>query len=69
MKTITITGRMFRSSREAVRHAKAHGGRAVLLAGRRLVVSEAETRRLECSRASYAWLSERHGVLMTVPSR
>jgi hypothetical protein len=57
----------FRTSREAVAHAKATGQRAILMANRKYVVSRADAERLEWLQAAFAYLSEHRGRIVTVP--
>ncbi len=55
------------TSREAVSRAAATGGEAILLDGRKLVVSPEDAEKLEIAGISFAYLCDHYGQIMTVP--
>jgi hypothetical protein len=57
----------FDTAREAIEHAGATGGRAVLLGGRHAVVPAADAEWLEWFGAAFAYLHELNGRVVTVP--
>jgi hypothetical protein len=57
----------FADARAAIRRAHEGGGEAILMNGRRLVVSTADALRLEVLGASFAYLGEHNGVVVAIP--
>jgi hypothetical protein len=55
------------SAREAVSRAAATGGEAIILDGRKLVVSPEDAEKLEIAGVYFAYLCEHRGRIMTVP--
>jgi hypothetical protein len=55
------------TSREAVDRAAATGGEAILLDGRKLVVSPEDAEKLEIAEVELAHLREHRGRIVTVP--
>ena len=55
------------SAREAVRRAAATGGEAIILDGRKLVVSPEDAEKLEIAGVEFAYLCEHRGQILTVP--
>jgi hypothetical protein len=65
---ITIRGTRHRTAREAIRHlAVSDEEKAILVGGMYLTVKKAEAERLELARVPFAYLFDRHGILMSVP--
>jgi len=54
--TIAIRGIEFTRSIDAIEHAKTAGGVAILVAGKRLVVSRAEADRLDAAGVEFAYI-------------
>jgi len=57
----------FADARAAIRRSHEGGGKAILLNGRRLVVSEANVLNLKDLGATFAYLAEHNGVVVTIP--
>jgi hypothetical protein len=57
----------FDTADEAVQHADAGGGAAILLGGKYFVVREADARRLEAFGSVFAYLCDHEGRIVTVP--
>jgi hypothetical protein len=55
------------TSREAVDRAAATGGEAIILDGRKLVVSPEDAEKLEIAGVYFAYLCDHRGQIMTVP--
>jgi hypothetical protein len=55
------------SAREAVNRAAATRGEAIVLDGRKLVVSPEDAEKLEIAGVYFAYLCDHHGQIMTVP--
>ena len=57
----------FDSAHEAIQHASAGGGEAVLIHGRHMVVDSATLDRLHAAGTEFAYLCDHHGRIVTVP--
>ena len=67
MTTMAFEMRKFETKGEAVQYSEAAGGKAILLEGEALVVSEKDADRLAAAGIEFAYLIDRDGRLMTVP--
>jgi alpha-D-ribose 1-methylphosphonate 5-triphosphate diphosphatase PhnM len=65
--TIELEVTEFPTAREAVEHARRHGGRAIRLGGRNLVVRDQDAEWLATARVEFAYLCDHHGQIVTVP--
>ena len=67
MSTIEFNAIEFNTAHEAVQHAEAAGGEALLVHGRHMVVDSATLDMLHAARAEFAYLCEHDGRIVTVP--
>ena len=66
---ITIRGTRHRSAHEAIQHLAVSGDdHAISVGGTYLTVAKAEAQRLEASGIPFAYLLDRDGQIVTVPS-
>lgn len=63
----SVDGFEFDTADEAMQHADAGGGTAILLGGRYWVVREEDARRLEAFGSVFAYLCDHKGRIVTVP--
>jgi hypothetical protein len=66
-RTIEVQGIEFATADEAIQHANADGAMAIRIGGKNLAVLEAEALRLAAARIPFAYLTDRAGLIMTVP--
>ena len=57
----------FETAHQAMSHAAAEGGEAILINGKRMVVSEHTARRLEEAKVECAYLCDHGGRIVTIP--
>ena len=65
--TIELQLTEFATAREAVDHAREHGGRAISLGGRSLVVREQDAEWMAGAGARFDYLCDLHGQIVTIP--
>ena len=56
----------FKTAHEAMSHAAAEGGEAILINGNRMVVSEDTAGRLEEAKVEFAYLCDHKGRIVTI---
>lgn len=57
----------FETAHQAMSHAAAEGGTAILINGKRMVVSEDTAGRLEEAKVEFAYLCDHGGRIVTIP--